>query len=117
MRCLLAFVIVIAPLLARDKPKVRAWQEGTVQCVRSYPMLWRAEIVLDVLTVGQDGTRFGYSMTGFGKAFLRQEPGAVIRFALDGSHVWIKDAEGIEHKSWLRGRSVLHDGDKLTCGA
>jgi hypothetical protein len=78
-------------------------------------MLLRPEIALYVVAVGPDDTRSGYSMTGFGKAFLREEPGTVIRFALDGAHVWIKDAEGIEHKSWLRGRSVLHDGDKLTC--
>jgi hypothetical protein len=118
MRWLLAFVILTAPLLARDKTKVRDWQEGTVQCLRTsppVPLLIRSETVLVIVTTGADGIRFTYSVFGFGKAFLRQEPGSGIRFVLDNSRVWIKDAEGIEHRGWLRGRSVLHDGDKLTC--
>src|SRR5579863_7477680 len=118
MRWLLALVIATSPLLARDKQEVRHWQEGTIQCVRTYPVGLYSELAVEIVT-----DKVVYSMTSPRRAFLRHrlelgidlKPGAVVKFALSGRNGWIIDDSGVERKLTMTSAAVLRSGDKLTC--
>jgi hypothetical protein len=78
MRWLLAFVIMAAPLLARDKQEVRHWQEGTLRSVEFELVLWQTVTVAEIAT---DKIMYRVSVVHR----LDLAPGSKVKFAVSGA--------------------------------
>jgi hypothetical protein len=103
MRWLVAFLIVAAPLLARDKREVRDWQEGTVQSVQLKHMTafdpHAAEVDLEIAT-----NKIIYKVT---LAYSIHKVDLIPGVGIATEEGWLIDDQGIERKLIVRSASVL----------